>query len=626
MILVFGGTTEGRLAIDVCEEAGKRFYYSTKSGLQNVEMHNGVRLTGAMTSTDIRKFCEENEVRCIIDAAHPFAENLHREIFLASKREGKSNIPVIRIQRSSAKRYEEVIYCIGYDDAITKLKEANINCLLALSGANTISKLKPYWQNNKTIFRILNREESISLAERESLPKENIIFYNEDFHLPTKESEKEIFRSLGCDAIITKDSGKSGGYEEKVEAALSLGMKVFVVCAPLLPYNWTFVSGKYGLRKAIENIVPDFFPLKTGFTTGACATAATKAALLSLLNDDLPEDVSFSLPDGEIMTIPVECNERGVASVIKDFSDDPDVTKGCKITSKVEILSNHSLASKKSNSDISNLHPPLGRGGVSFLQGSGVGIVTLPGLGIPVGEPAINPTPRKMMENEVRQLTDENVAITISVENGEEIAKRTFNHKVGVIGGISIIGTSGIVHPLSNEAFIQSIRREMEVAHAIGCKEIGLVAGMKSEHALQEEHPNLRCIHYGNFIGEALKAAHELGFHSVTLAIMIGKAVKLAEGHLDTHSHKVMMNKDFLKKIAEEISTSNKQQVESSENQCNETSLSQLISSVTMARELWDIMPSAFFEKIKDLCLKHCKTVFPEGEITIKLICDKKQS
>lgn len=627
MILVFGGTTEGRLAIEVCEEAGKRFYYSTKSGLQNVEMHNGVRLTGAMTSTDIRKFCEENTVRCIIDAAHPFAENLHREIYLASKGEGKDNIPVIRLLRSSAKRYEGVIYCNGYDDAITQLKDADIKCLLALSGANTISKLKSYWLNNKTIFRILNREESISLAERESLPKENIIFYNDDFQLPTKESEMDVFRSLGCDAIITKDSGKSGGFEEKVEAALSLGMKVFVVRPPQLTYKWTFVSGKYGLRRAIEHIVPEYFPLKTGFTTGACATAATKAALLSLLNDELPEEVSFALPDGEVMTVPVECYERGVASVIKDFSDDPDVTKGCKITSKVEILNSLQLPAPSNSRFLTGrVEESLGRAEVTFLQGSGVGKVTLPGLGIPVGEPAINPTPRKMMENEVRQLTNKDVAITISVENGEEIAKRTFNHKVGVVGGISIIGTSGIVHPLSNEAFIQSIRREMEVAHAIGYRGIGLVAGMKSEHALKEEHPDLRCIHYGNFIGESLKAAHQLGFHSVTLAIMIGKAVKLAEGHLDTHSHKVMMNKDFLKKIAKEISSSTKQQVESSDNRCKETLLSQRISSITMARELWDIMPPAFFEKIKELCLKHCKTVFPEGKITIKLICDKKQS
>lgn len=598
MIFVFGGTTEGRLAIDVCEEAGKTFYYSTKSGLQNVEMHNGVHLTGAMNSDEIRKFCEDNEVRCIIDAAHPFAENLHKEIFLASKGNGSNEgIPVIRLQRTYAERDDSIIYCDGYDDAVKRLSESNTKCLLALSGANTISKLKPYWQNHRTIFRILNRQDSIAIAERGGLPKDDIIFYNDDFHLPTKESEVEVFRSIGCDAIITKESGANGGYEAKVEAALQLGIKVFVVKAPHLPYDWTYVSGKHGLRKAIERIVPEFFPLKTGFTTGACATAATKAALLSLLNDELPEDVSFALPDGEIMTIPVDCNERGIASVIKDFSDDPDVTKGCKITSKVSFPPFTS----------SPLHPSI-----IFLSGSGVGKVTLPGLGIPVGEPAINPTPRKMMEDEIRQLTDKDVVVTISVENGEEIALRTFNHKVGVIGGISIIGTSGIVRPLSNEAFIQSIRREMNVAYAIGCREIGLVAGMKSEKALQENQPNLRCIHYGNFIGESLKAAREIGFHKVTLAIMIGKAVKLAEGHLDTHSHKVQMNKDFLKKIAEEIEPSRNREIEVSK-----------LNAITMARELWDIMPPTFFRKIEELCLKHCRTVFPDGEIEIRLINDK---
>lgn len=591
MILIFGGTTEGRLAVDVCEQAGKPFYYSTKSKLQDVEMHNGVRLTGAMTSKDIKEFCNKYGVRCIVDAAHPFAEVLHNEI-------GKVGLPVIRLQRIFPKHNPNITYCKDYEDAVAKMSTESIRCLLALSGANTISKLKGYWQHHKTIFRVLERKESIDIVLRNMFPLSNTIFYPNDNSIPSKEDEKALMQTLNCDAIITKESGESGGFEEKVNAALELGLKVFVVEAPRPLDGQILVTGKHGLRRAIEHIVPDFFPLKTGFTTGACATAATKAALLSLLYDDNIEEVSFALPDGEIMTIAVDIESKGKASVLKDFSDDPDVTKGCKITSKVSFRDDDQII---------------------FLQGKGVGKVTLPGLGIPVGEPAINPTPRKMIADETRSITEKGIDVTISVENGEEIAKKTFNPKVGVIDGISIIGTSGIVSPLSNEAFIQSIVREMEVAKAIGCTEIALVSGLKSEKALQKSM-DIRCIHYGNFIGESLKAAHKLGFSKVVLAIMIGKAVKLAEGHLDTHSHKVQMNKDFLKKVYETSPIPSQGGVKPTG--WSPSPLERL-GEVTLARELWDIMPPAFFQKIKQLCYQHCRTVFPTGELEIRLIKDE---
>ena len=580
-LLIFGGTTEGRLAVDVCEQAGKPFYYSTKGDLQKVDMHNGVHITGAMTVDDIVAFCKEHKIGCIVDAAHPFAENLHKTIDEARR---ALDIPVIRLQRVFPEHIKGVTYCSDYEDAINKIREAKVERLLALTGANTIKKLR----QTKAIFRILNRPESIALAEAAGLDNDRIIFYNESLEIPSVEDEKKVMREVGCDAIITKESGESGGFEVKVKAALELGLKVFVVEHPRLPKDWITVTGKYGLRRVIEHLMPDFFPLKTGFTTGACATAATKAAALSLLFDEYPEEVYFALPDGEIMTIPVTYEAKGVASVIKDSSDDPDVTKGCKITSTITLEKGDSFS-------------------VTFLQGEGVGKVTLPGLGIPVGGPAVNPTPRKMIENELRAIVEsapslreraggEAFLVTISVENGAEIALKTFNHKVGVVGGISIIGTSGIVSPLSNEAFVQSIRRELDVAWAIGCRTIGLVAGMKSEKALE----GIRCVHYGNFVGEALKAAREVGFEDVHIAIMIGKAVKLAEGHLDTHSHKVLMNQEFIRKVAERLGLEYK--------------------NVDMARDLWNTMPPAFFEEIRRLCYETCRTVYKEGKLTINLV------
>lgn len=572
MILVFGGTTEGRIAIDVLEEAGKPFYYSTKSSGQEVMLHNGVRIIGAMTAEDIKRFCQENNIQCIIDAAHPFAEGLHQSV-------AESGMPVIRLERHFSEDLKGVVYLNDWSDANDKIVSKK---LLALSGVNTIAKLKNYWQNHDSLFRILNREESLEIAKSNGFPEEKLLFYPS--LMPTKEEEKEVMKSSGCDAILTKESGESGGFEAKVEAALELGLKVYVVRRPSLPKHWISVNGKHTLRRAVQSLIPDFFPLKTGLTTGACATAATKAALLSLLNDEYPSEVSFALPDGEILSIAVDCTQPGIASVIKEGSDDPDVTKGCKITSEVKL---HSVETQDLASSSGGDHASSE---IRFLQGEGVGVVTLPGLGIPVGEPAINPTPRQMMISEIRALTDSGVDVKISVENGRELWSHTFNHKVGVVDGISIIGTSGIVSPLSNEAFVESIGRELQVAKAIGCTEIGFASGKKGENALKEAEPNLRVIHYGNFVGEALKKAHELGFKRVVIGIMIGKAIKLADGHLNTHSHVV------------------------------EADLSRW--GVKMARELWDVMPQSFFEEVVQNCEKHCRTVFPDGELKVKLIKD----
>ena len=192
--------------------------------------------------------------------------------------------------------------------------------------------------------------------------------------------------------------------------------------------------------------------------------------------------------------------------------------------------------------------------------------MTLPGLGLEIGGPAINATPRRLITGELTTILEENglsgkikeVVVTISVPGGKELAARTFNPKLGIIGGISIIGTSGIVRPFSNDAFLASIRKEAEVAKAIGCSRLVINSGAKSERFLKgylserlsEELPPQMFVHYGNFIGKTLKIAAELQFDEVVMGIMIGKAVKLAEGALDTHSKKVVMNKAFLKELA----------------------------------------------------------------------------
>jgi len=201
--------------------------------------------------------------------------------------------------------------------------------------------------------------------------------------------------------------------------------------------------------------------------------------------------------------------------------------------------------------------------------------------------------------------------VTISVPGGEAIAKKTFNPRLGIEGGISIIGVSGIVKPFSEEAFIDSIRKCMQVAKASGADRVVINSGAKSERYVKALYPALprqAFVEYGNYIGETLKMADELGFTHVTLGVMLGKAVKLAAGHLDTHSRKTVMDKDFVCQML------------------RETGIDLDISSITLARELWERIPK---EKIEDFCntviqhcRKHCEPLLPNGQLTLLLIAD----
>lgn len=596
MILIFGGTTEGRLAAKVCDEAEKTFFYATKGKLQQVEMANGKHLQGAMLPKDIVDFCKKNKINAIVDAAHPFALNLHNNIAEASN---SLKIPVIRLERKYSHFKNDLVhYFSSYAKAISYLKQQDFSKLLALTGVNTISSLKPYWEERHTIFRILDREESHKKAKADNFPKEQLIYYQKN------SDDLALFRSIKPSAIITKESGESGGLSEKVDAAIQLKIPILIVERPQLSPFFIQVNGKHGLRKQIEQLVPDFFELKTGYTTGTCATAATKAAFESLITGIEQTEIRISLPDGESVKLPITKTKKTDKSVsctvIKDAGDDPDVIHGKEIISTVSFNSSHK--------------------GIVFLQGEGVGKITLPGLDIEIGEPAINKTPREMMRREIYKLKRhypdklpsgyKGVDITISVPEGKEIAQQTFNPRLGIIGGISIIGTSGIVKPYSAEAFVASIRREMQVAKALGVSHIVLNSGAKSEKFAQQLNPDLpeqAFIHFGNFIGSSIEIVNELAIENLTLVIMLGKAVKLADGHLDTHSKKVRMNKDFLTRTAQN-------------SKCTTDEISQ-INNIKLARQLWTIISNpAFFQQIANMCYHHCKKLLPEGNLKVLLI------
>ena len=581
MILVFGGTTEGRKAVEVLEEAGSTYYYSTRSDGQKIDLVHGIHLTGSMEVPEMMACCREHNIRIIVDAAHPFAEDLHRNLLFLAKH---IQAPIIRYDRIYPQHDKELIWCKDYQDAMDKLEHEGIDRLLALTGVNNIGTLRPYWQNHECWFRILNRRFSQMLAHKSHFPEEHLVYYEEN-------ETQSLIEQLKPQAILTKESGISGGFTEKVEIAKHAGIKVFVIERPKYPpvtpnpqnVNIEYVNGPYGLRRAVEKLLPEFYPLHSGLTTGTCATAAAVAATLQLLKSEMPDEVPVVLPNGETIMIAVGYGED-YAYCIKEAGDDPDVTNGLEIRAKVEP------------SDC-----------FEIVGGEGVGRFTLPGFDYPPGEAAINKAPREMM----RQNIKENVRITISVPDGKEIARRTFNPRLGIEGGISIIGVSGIVKPFSEEAFIDSIRKCMTVAQASGAERIVINSGGKSERFVKTLYPELpqqAFVEYGNYIGETLKIAHELDIKNVTLGVMLGKAVKLAAGHLDTHSRKTVMDKVFIQQLL------------------IESGISIDISDMTLARELWERIPQKqiddFAHTVILHCAEHCKPLVPHGSLTILLIDD----
>lgn len=600
------------MAAQTLDAAGTPFYYSTKGELQQVEMYNGERLCGAMDTVQLVHFCKENEIRLIIDAAHPFAQGIHGTIYSASRELG---IKVVRYERNFnlfvGKKSEvavgapegEIIWCGSYEEAVERLQQDGIVNLLALTGVNTIPKLKGYWskEGNLCHFRVLDRDESRELAEKAGFPSCKLLFFNEKLLNAQGKGkevmllEKDFIERISPQAIITKESGESGYFKEKVEAALGCGVKVYAVRRPALPEDFIKVYGPVGLRMEVERLVPEFFPLKIGLTTGSTATAAVRGALRQLLYGEDLSEVYIVLPEGERVRMPLVGSGRDGDSAwgcaVKYSGDDPDVTNGHRITSTVRI------------NDL---------GVVRFFGGEGVGTVTLPGLGLDVGGPAINNGPRGMMRRIVEEeLPDGRGAdITISVEGGRELAARTFNPRVGVVDGISIIGTSGVVRPFSKDAFLNSISREMDVAKALGVKHLVINSGARSEKKLKEKIketlPPQAFIHYGNFIGDTVRMAAEHGFERVTLGIMIGKAVKLAAGHLDTHSKVVTVDREFVQQVAQKCGCSAP------------------LPNFTLARELWGAFDGEdylkFFGKIVEMCRMVCLPLFTCGELEVILV------
>jgi cobalt-precorrin-5B (C1)-methyltransferase len=268
-------------------------------------------------------------------------------------------------------------------------------------------------------------------------------------------------------------------------------------------------------------------PLRRGWTTGACAAAAARAAAEGFLSGAFPDPVTIHLPGGGTAAFALAATGRlpnaAMAAIVKDAGDDPDVTHGALIRVTVSPGSPHT--------------------GVTFQAGPGVGTVTLPGLPIPPGEPAINPMPRRMIAQALAEATARfggggDWLVEVSIPGGEALAEQTLNGRLGIRGGLSILGTTGIVVPYSCAAWIDSIRRGIDVARATGLTHVAAATGRTSELAVQKLYdlPDLALLDMGDFVGGTLKYLRRHPVERVTLAGGLAKMTKLAQGRLDLHS------------------------------------------------------------------------------------------
>jgi len=290
--------------------------------------------------------------------------------------------------------------------------------------------------------------------------------------------------------------------------------------------------------------------LRTGFTTGTAAAAATKGALRLIVEGKAPDTVNIRLLTGDYIRITLHrCRPmvQGGAecSVIKDAGDDPDVTHKAEIGARVQW-------EKKS----------AGQGPKILIRGGeGVGRVTKPGLEVPPGQPAINPGPRRMITEAVHDVLDRDesdviVRTEIFVPRGRELAEKTLNGRLGILGGISILGTTGIVRPLSHDAFTATIKSALSVARAAGLTQVVLTTGRRSERYAQDHWPRIApeaFVQIGDFFKMSLESAAQNNFKQVTLAVFFGKALKMAQGVAHTHAAKSSLTMEKLARWVLEI-------------------------------------------------------------------------
>ncbi|MDO5093830.1 MAG: cobalt-precorrin-5B (C(1))-methyltransferase [Propionibacteriaceae bacterium] len=297
-------------------------------------------------------------------------------------------------------------------------------------------------------------------------------------------------------------------------------------------------EGREALRPRGRKAQLESSQLRPGWTTGACACAAATSAFVALHTSDFPDPVEITLPGGReaVFALTQTRLETGgaMAAVTKDAGDDPDVTHGAIVRALVE--------------------PGEPGSGVRFLGGDGVGSVTLPGLPLPVGEPAINPKPREYTTANIEAAAGRlgvpaDARVTISIDDGERLAAKTWNSRIGVIGGLSVLGTTGVVVPYSCSAWIASIHRGIDVALAVGAQHAAACTGSTSERVAGELYPGVELLDMGDFAGAVLKYLRKHPLPRLSIVGGVAKLSKLAAGYLDLHSHRTQIQPGHLSRL-----------------------------------------------------------------------------
>lgn len=600
-VLLFGGTTEGKATSNWLGDLKIQHFYSTKTNSGSYENEFGIRICGVMDIDEIGSFCKNNKIDLLIDAAHPFADVLHANIVTAAK---QVNLPVIRIERDIVPRVESkfIHYCYDLDEVLNRLKNLKTQKVLSLMGVKALPYIHSNMKGVDIWYRILDFSSSIKIAEEAGVEKTKLIIAPA---FEGMESQEPLLISEGIQAMISKESGYSGLLDQKMEMAIKNKIPLFVIARPNLPNYTATVTNREGLQKFLKSqFAFERAELASGFTTGTCATISAKAAIKLLLGEEKQNTEQITLADGGVCKMVLHQNRKvddfAVCSVVKNSGDDPDVTDGMEIG-----------ASLKWNTENC----------IRFVKGEGVGTVTLKGLGIPLGEPAVNPIPRKMIIFELEQILkdyeiDKGVDVAVFVPLGKKLGAKTFNPKLGIIGGISIIGTTGRIKPYSLDAYMQSIRKQVDLAVENKHKHIVVNSGGRSERYLKSTFPeldDLAFLQYGNFIGEMLKIINGSGVQKTTMGIMTGKAVKLAAGNLDTHSKKVVLDHDFLMNLAKDCNYSKE--------------IVTAVGKIKMGRELEDIFSFSknelFFKMLIEKCISVCKQLVDDYEFELLLISNK---
>lgn len=345
---------------------------------------------------------------------------------------------------------------------------------------------------------------------------------------------------------------------------------------------------------------------RKGFSTGACSAAAARAAAIGLVTGQVPEQIESLLPNGQRVIFVVtegSCDSSHAhAVVIKDAGDDPDCTDKAHLTVDIEIL-------------------PEQAEQIILAGGKGVGTITMRGLGLEVNGPAINPVPRKNIKENIQEVASKllktyGLHVTVSVPDGEKMAKKTLNDRLGIIGGISILGTTGIVHPYSTAAFRASVVQGVEVAAKQALDTVVLTTGGRTEKFTLRELPQLQAacfVQMGDFLGPALDAAEANGIKQIIIGGMVGKLTKIAQGEIITHARRNPVNTQLLADIAKTVGA--------------EQSVCDAISQGETARYAGECMEelgltNAFYQELSKRVVYTLKSRYPDKFNYQILICD----